>query len=104
VSSLRPSDSVIRRLRAHGLVPAGELVTLATAGPRLPSGALVSWLAVHPVTGASYMVASRFPVAEVAASRQWMLRRGEEPGVVMVVPEDQRSARMAGSPGRRRRR
>lgn len=99
MSALHPSERVIRRLRAHRLVPERELVTLATAGARLPSGKPAAWVAVHPVTGAAYPVASAFPVGQVAAARQWLLAIRD--GVTMVEPADAASSRLTGHARRR---
>ena len=99
MSTLHPSERVIRRLRAHRLVPERELVTLATAGARLPDGRAVAWLAVHPVTGAAYPVASVFTIGQVAAARQWLLETRD--GVTMVEPADAAAARLTGHARRR---
>jgi hypothetical protein len=84
VSSVTASELVIRRLRAHGLVPAGVLVKLDAAGTRVRPGRL-AWTAVHPVTGAGYGVGSLFSVTAVAASRHWNLVT--EDGMTLVGPE-----------------
>jgi len=85
-----PSERVIRRLRAHRLVPEHALVMLVTRGARLPDGTPVAWLAVHPVTGASYRVASASGSVQVASARQWVTSARD--GVTMVEPARGESA------------
>ena len=107
--SVNHSERVIRRLRAHRLVPGGALVTLVTAGAFAPDGSRVAWLAVNPETGASY-AGSLFTVRQVAESREWQLSRGRHGGLAMVTPVSAGTLRLAGSvtrqagPGRGHRR
>jgi hypothetical protein len=88
VSATPPGEIVRRRLRAHGLVPAGEPVKLECAGSRVRRGKL-QWTAVHPVTGAGYGVGSLFSLTLVAASRRWNLVAGDG-GMTLVEPERSR--------------
>lgn len=80
------SEHLVRRLRAHGLVPAGtavriEVVTLAR--PPVP----VRWKAVNAVTGEDLGAASCHYIGVLAASRQWRLARCGT--MVMVEPGDE---------------
>lgn len=75
------SETVIARLRAHGLVPPGITVRLVR-GPKRSGPA---WLAVDGVSGQPLGISSATAMRTMAAQRRWSLSRTGD--TVFVEPE-----------------
>lgn len=84
MSAQPPSQVVVRRLRAHRLVPRTAPVRLVSGGSFAGSRGRLQWTAVHPVTGDSYRVASYYPLKQVVAARDWELVTDGD--LILVVP------------------
>lgn len=79
------AETVIARLRAHGLVPPGTTVRLVSGHRGAAKAGRPVWKAVDGVTGEDLRIASRTAMRPLAAQRHWALSR--EDGTTFVEPE-----------------
>lgn len=80
------SETVIARLRAHGLVPPRTTVRLVRCARTADSS---KWKAVDGVTGADLGIASATAMRAMAAQRHWALSHAN--GTTFVEPEQEES-------------
>lgn len=72
MSSLTPSEILLRRLRAHGKLARGVPARLVRTGRRRnPGQAPVLWRVVHSATADPLGIESVFTVKDLVAARSW---------------------------------
>lgn len=98
MSSVTPSEMVIRRMRALGKIPPGVPARLDRGGRNrgMTSGDKVLWQLTACGTGEPLGIASRFTARDLAQSRAWRFR--ELDGITYVEPGDRAPIDRPGGP------
>jgi hypothetical protein len=86
VPSRSDSEVIIRRLKAHGLVPEHVPARTASGHRGASKAGKVIWVAVDG-SGNPLGVASYYPVRLLAGTRRWSFK--QEDGVTLVEPDSE---------------